>query len=196
MINDFIKEQIIDSYTIKKNILDDSSLMSEIHAVAEKAIDVYRSGGKTLIAGNGGSAADAQHMAGEFVSKFYFDRPGLPSLALSTDTSVITAIGNDYGYEHIFSRQVEANGNEGDLFIGISTSGNSQNILKAIAVCKSKNISTVVLTGQHGGALDGICDYCINVPSTVTPRIQESHTLIGHIICSAVEEAMFGKGFE
>lgn len=195
MINGFIRGQIVDSYTIKKKILEDEILLDVIQRATEKAIDVYRNGGKTLIAGNGGSAADAQHMAGEFVSRFYFDRPGMPSLALSTDTSVLTAIGNDYGYDQVFSRQIEANGNEGDMFIGISTSGNSKNIINAVAACKSKNIITVVLTGQDGGALDGACDYCIKVPSTVTPRIQESHTLIGHIICSAVEEAIFGKGF-
>jgi D-sedoheptulose 7-phosphate isomerase len=163
--------------------------------VSGKAVEVYRNGNKTLIAGNGGSAADAQHIAGEFVSRFYFDRPGIPSIALTTDTSILTAIGNDYGYEKLFSRQIEANGVKGDMFIGISTSGNSKNIIEALNACKEKGIITVGLTGETGGKMATLCDYCIKVPSNETPRIQESHILIGHIICAVVEEALFGKGF-
>lgn len=170
--------------------------MNLIQMVSRKAIETYQNHNKILIAGNGGSAADAQHIAGEFVSKFYFDRPGLASIALTTDSSILTAIGNDYGYEYLFARQVQANGVHGDMFIGISTSGNSKNIIKAINECKDKGILTVGLTGQDGGKVSEICDYCIKVPSSETPRIQESHILIGHIICSVVEEALFGKGFE
>ena len=169
--------------------------MRLIQEVAKLTTQAYRNGNKTLIAGNGGSAADAQHIAGEFVSKFYFDRPGLASIALTTDTSIITAIGNDYGYEKLFSRQVEANGLKDDIFIGISTSGNSKNILEALKVCKEKGIVTVGLTGQNGGAMKELCDYCICIPSNETPRVQESHILIGHIICAVVEEELFGKGF-
>lgn len=191
----FIQEQIKNSYEIKMKILNDSEIMDVIYTVSDRCIDVYKSGNKTLIAGNGGSAADAQHIAGEFVSKFYFDRPGLPSMALTTDTSILTAIGNDYGYEKLFSRQVEANGIKGDMFIGISTSGNSKNILYALGAAKEKGLITVGLTGETGGQMATECDYCIKVPSKETPRVQESHILIGHIICSVVEEAIFGKGF-
>jgi D-sedoheptulose 7-phosphate isomerase len=161
-----------------------------------KCVDVYKTGNKTLIAGNGGSAADAQHIAGEFVSRFYFDRPGLASIALTTDTSIITAIGNDYGYEKLFSRQLQANGVKGDMFIGISTSGNSANVIEALKECKEKGIITVGLTGEKGGKMAEMCDYCIKIPSNETPRVQESHILIGHIICAVVEEAIFGKGFK
>ena len=129
------------------------------------------------------------------MSRFYFDRPGIPSIALTTDTSILTAIGNDYGYEKIFARQLEANGVKGDLFIGISTSGNSKNILEALKVCKNKGIFSVGLSGESGGAMQELCDICIKVPSNTTPRIQESHILIGHILCAIVEEQLFGKGF-
>lgn len=195
MLQAFINNQIRDSYEIKKVILESNELTSLIKEVSELAANVYKKGNKTLLAGNGGSAADAQHLAGEFVSRFYFDRPGLPSIALTTDTSILTAIGNDYGYEELFARQVQANGVSGDLFIGLSTSGNSKNIIKALQACKEKGIITVGLTGQHGGAMSELCDYCIRVPSNDTPRIQESHILIGHIICAVVEKAIFGKGF-
>jgi len=195
MMNKFISQQIEDSYKVKEKILADSLLLQLINEVACKAIDIYKAGNKTLIAGNGGSAADAQHIAGEFVSRFYFDRPGLASLALTTDTSILTAVSNDYGYEKLFSRQIQANGNSGDMFIAISTSGNSANIIEALNECKNKGILTVGLTGESGGVMAELCDYCIKVPSSSTPRIQESHILIGHIICSVVEEALFGKGF-
>jgi len=194
-MKNFIKKQIKDSKDVKEKILNDEKLLSLIEEVGQKAVEVYKNGNKTLIAGNGGSAADAQHIAGEFVSKFYFDRPGIPSIALTTDTSILTAIGNDYGYEKLFSRQIEANGKKGDMFIGISTSGNSQNVIEGIKTAKKMSIITVGLTGESGGKMKDLCDYCICVPSKETPRIQESHILIGHIICSIVEEALFGKGF-
>lgn len=195
MITKFITRQIEDSYQVKQKILNDTTLVSLIQEVAQKAVDTYKNGNKTLIAGNGGSAADAQHIAGEFVSKFYFDRPGLASQALTTDTSILTAVANDYGFEQLFARQIQANGSTGDLFIAISTSGNSTNIIAALKECKNKGIITVGLTGETGGKMADLCDYCIKVPSSSTPRIQESHILIGHIICSVVEEALFGKGF-
>ena len=194
-MRNYIKTQIEKSCETKKKILEDESMVSMIAEIAKKTIEVYKSGNKTLIAGNGGSAADAQHIAGEFVSRFYFDRPALPSIALTTDTSILTAIGNDYSYEAIFARQVQGLGVKGDLFIGISTSGNSANVIKALELCKKKGIYTVGLTGQTGGGMAWLCDYCIKVPSDETPRIQESHILIGHIICALVEEAMFGRGF-
>lgn len=191
----YISNQVKNSYEVKQEIYNNKELMSLIQEVCTKTIEVYKSANKTLIAGNGGSAADAQHIAGEFVSKFYFDRPGLASLALTTDTSIITAIGNDYGYEKLFSRQVQANGVKGDMFIGISTSGNSANVVEALKECKEKGIITVGLTGASGGKMAELCDYCIKVPSNETPRVQEAHILIGHIICAVVEEAIFGKGF-
>ncbi len=195
MINEYISNQVKKSIDVKQQLLGNSELMELIKEVALKCVEIYKHGNKTLIAGNGGSAADAQHIAGEFVSRFYFDRPGLASIALTTDTSIMTAIGNDYGYGKLFSRQVQANGIKGDMFIGISTSGNSANVLEALNECKEKGIITVGLTGEKGGGMAEICDYCIKVPSNETPRVQETHILIGHIICAVVEEAIFGKGF-
>lgn len=194
-LNAYIKSHFADSIKVKNEILNDENLLNLIKQTSLKILDAYKKGNKTLLAGNGGSAADAQHIAGEFVSRFYFDRPGLASIALSTDTSIMTAIGNDYGYENLFFRQVQAQGVSGDVFIGISTSGNSKNIIKALELCKEKNIISVGLTGASGGAMNELCDYCIKVPSSCTPRIQEAHILIGHIICAIVEEELFGKGF-
>jgi D-sedoheptulose 7-phosphate isomerase len=194
-MKNYISNQVKKSYEIKQDIYNNTVIMSLIEDVCKQVVDVYKSGNKTLIAGNGGSAADAQHIAGEFVSKFYFDRPGLASLALTTDSSILTAIGNDYGYDKLFSRQVQANGVEGDLFIGISTSGNSENILQALRECREKGIITVGLTGADGGKMKELCDYCICTPSQETPRVQETHILIGHIICAVVEEDLFGRGF-
>ena len=189
---EYITKQISDSVEVKTKILQDGDLLKQIETVANKTIEAYKNNKKTLIAGNGGSAADAQHIAGEFVSRFYFDRPGLASIALTTDTSILTAIGNDYGYERVFARQVEANGSEGDVFIGISTSGNSKNIVEAITAAKERGIFTVGFTGAKGGIMKEMCDICICVPSNETPRIQESHIVIGHILCAIVEKEIFG----
>ncbi|EAH5018732.1 D-sedoheptulose 7-phosphate isomerase [Campylobacter jejuni] len=195
VINSYIKGHFQESILVKEQILKDEHLITLIKNTSLEVIKAYKKGNKTLLAGNGGSAADAQHIAGEFVSRFYFDRPGIASIALTTDTSVLTAIGNDYGYENLFARQVQAQGTKGDVFIGISTSGNSKNILKALELCKQKEIISIGLSGASGGAMNELCDYCIKVPSTCTPRIQEAHILIGHIICAIVEEELFGKGF-
>ncbi|EAH9857775.1 D-sedoheptulose 7-phosphate isomerase [Campylobacter jejuni] len=194
-LNSYIKGHFADSILVKEQILKDENLITLIKNASLEVIKAYKNGNKTLLAGNGGSAADAQHIAGEFVSRFYFDRPGIASIALTTDTSILTAIGNDYGYENLFARQVQAQGVKGDVFIGISTSGNSKNILKALEFCKQKEIISIGLSGASGGAMNELCDYCIKVPSTYTPRIQEAHILIGHIICAIVEEELFGKGF-
>ncbi|EKL0232263.1 D-sedoheptulose 7-phosphate isomerase [Campylobacter jejuni] len=194
-LNSYIKEHFQESILVKEQILKDENLINLIKNASLEVIKAYRNGNKTLLAGNGGSAADAQHIAGEFVSRFYFDRPGIASIALTTDTSILTAIGNDYGYENLFARQVQAQGVKGDIFIGISTSGNSKNILKALDLCKQKGIISIGLSGASGGAMNELCDYCIKVPSTCTPRIQEAHILIGHIICAITEEELFGKGF-
>lgn len=189
---EIIKSHISASADIKRSILTNEELLNKIAEAAKVCTNAYKNGKKTMFAGNGGSAADAQHLAGEFVSKFYFDRPGLPSLALTTDTSIITAIGNDYGYDTLFARQVQAQGNEGDVFIGISTSGNSPNIVKALEECRKKGIFSIALTGEKSCMMDGF-DLVIKVPSSSTPRIQECQTLIGHIICCIVEENIFGK---
>jgi D-sedoheptulose 7-phosphate isomerase len=186
-----VRSQIEASVKTKQLILADAELMQLIADIAGTVIAAYRNNKKTLLAGNGGSAADAQHIAGELVARFYFDRPGIPSIALTTDSSILTAIGNDYGYEQLFARQVQALGNEGDVFFGLSTSGNSPNILKALDACKEKRILTIGLTGRTGGKMLDKCDFCIKVPSDDTPRIQESHILIGHIICCLVEEELF-----
>lgn len=188
---DIIKNQISDSSEVKRKLLSDKKIINAIAEAARICVEAYRNGKKTMFAGNGGSAADAQHLAGEFVSKFYFDRPGLPSIALTTDTSILTAIGNDYGYERLFARQVQAQGNKGDVFIGISTSGNSSNIVEALSECRRKGIYTIALTGSRPCKMDEF-DLVIKVPSESTPRIQECQTLIGHIICCIVEDEIFG----
>jgi D-sedoheptulose 7-phosphate isomerase len=161
--------------------------------VADHLIAAFRAGKKVLLCGNGGSAADAQHLAAEFVGKFYFDRPALPAEALTVNTSSLTAIGNDYSFDVVFSRQVEAFGAAGDVLIGITTSGNSRNVLEAFRVARQKGILTVGLTGASGGQLKEAADYCICIASTDTPRIQEQHILVGHILCELVEQALFGE---
>ena len=185
-----IQEQIEASVSTKRALLDDPVLLSRISAVADLLVETYRKGRKTLWAGNGGSAADAQHMAGELVNKFTFDRPGLAALSLSTDTSIITAVGNDYGFDRLFARQIEAQGCPGDVFIGISTSGKSPNLVNALAACKEKGITSVAIVGANPCPMDDY-DFVIHVPSTVTPRIQECQTLIGHILCYLVEQSLF-----
>ncbi|MFY4756021.1 D-sedoheptulose 7-phosphate isomerase [Campylobacter jejuni] len=193
-LNSYIKEHFADSILVKEQILKDEDLITLIKNASLEVTKAYKNGNKTLLAGNGGSTADAQHIAGEFVSRFYFDRPGIASIALSTDTSILTAISNDYGYENLFARQVQAQGVKGDVFIGISTSGNSKNILKALELYKQKGNYKYRLRAS-GGSMNELCDYCIKVPSTCMPRIQEAHILIGHIICAIVEEELFGKCF-
>ena len=188
-----IKLQISNSIKAKQLALQNEELISKIKKVAERIISSLGENKKVLIAGNGGSAADAQHIAGEFVSKLSFDRAPLPSIAITTDTSIITAIGNDYGYEKLFERQILALGNRGDVFIAISTSGNSKNIIKALEVAKSKGIFCVGFTGEKQCLMDDFCDIVLKVPSIETPRIQESHIMYGHIICDLVESAIFKK---
>jgi D-sedoheptulose 7-phosphate isomerase len=181
-----------ESLLVHQHILSDGELIVTMTEMVALCVSAYQNGGKILIAGNGGSAADAQHFAGELVSRFYFDRPALAAIALTTDTSVLTAIGNDYGYEDVFSRQIEAFGQSGDVFIAISTSGNSPNIIKAITQAKALGLSVIGLTGQGGGAMKPLCDICFCVPSNSTPRIQEGHLLIEHTLCVCIEEELFG----
>ena len=172
---------------------EDAVLHASMARVAGLCIHALRRGNKILFAGNGGSAADSQHLAGELISRFHYDRPGLPAFALSTDSSVLTAIGNDYGFEKLFARQIEAVGNAGDVFFGISTSGRSPNILNALRVAREKGLVTVGLTGRVGGDMPALCDHCLRVPSDSTPRIQEAHITIGHAICQIIEQQMFPK---
>jgi len=176
------------------SLLQQDVALQEAFAFASKAcITAFSGGSKILIAGNGGSAADAQHFAGELVSRFYFDRPALAAVALTTDTSILTAIGNDYGYEDVFSRQVEALGQAGDVLIAISTSGNSPNILKAIAQAKTQGLTIIGLTGRIGGKMQSMCDVCLCAPSDSTPHIQECHLVIEHALCAGIERSLFGE---
>ena len=191
----YINNQIVESISIKETILNDEKILKIISTVASLFVDTYKNDRKILFAGNGGSAADAQHIAGELVSRFYFDRPGLSAIALTTDTSILTAIGNDYSYDKIFSRQIQANGIPGVIFFGIYNSGYSKIILNVIIDSIKMGITSIGLTGKYGGKMKDLCDYCICVPSEETPRIQESHLLIEHIICAIVEEEIFGKNF-
>ena len=188
---DYIREQISEAQRILSVMLNDNVLLSTLETTAEVCVDCLRQGGKILLAGNGGSAADAQHIAGEFVSRFAFDRPGLPAIALTTDTSILTAIGNDYGYEALFARQVQAHGNQGDVLIGYSTSGTSPNILRAFDEAHTGGLVCVGLTGNRGGSMRELCDYLLEVPSSNTPKIQEGHLVLGHILCGLVENAIF-----
>jgi D-sedoheptulose 7-phosphate isomerase len=190
---DFVRKEFESSVQTKMKLMEDKQTMDAVAKVMDEIIACYRRGNKTILAGNGGSAADAQHIAAEFVSRFYFDRAALPSIALSSDPSVVTAIGNDYGYENLFSRQVEAHGKPGDIFIGISTSGKSPNVIKAIETAKKMGLKTVALTSLKGNDMARACDYAIMAPSIVTPKIQECHITIGHAICAGVEEALFKK---
>jgi D-sedoheptulose 7-phosphate isomerase len=185
-----IQQRIRTSIAVKQELLKQSALLAQ---VAEKLIEAYEAGKKILLFGNGGSAADAQHIAAELVGKYYMDRRPLPAEALTVNTSSLTAIGNDYAFERIFARQVEALGNPGDVAIGISTSGNSPNVIEAIRAAKKKGMITIGLTGAEGGRLKNEVDYCICVPSKDTPRIQEAHILIGHIWCELIERALFGN---
>ena len=188
---DTIQSILAESVRVKQLLLQDEAAIAKISDIASRIVEAYKSGHKTLWAGNGGSAADAQHMAGELVNKFGFDRPALAALSLSTDTSIITAVGNDYGFERLFARQIEAQGCPGDVFIGISTSGKSPNLVAALAACREKGITSVAIVGANPCPMDDY-DIVIHVPSTETPRIQECQTLIGHIVCKLVEECLFG----
>lgn len=193
MTIDIVKAEIQASIDTKTTLLSDDALMQQIFDLAERCTIALRAGGKVIFCGNGGSFADAQHLSAEFTSRFLFDRPGLPSLALGTNSSAMTAIGNDYGYENVFAREIQAIATPADVLIAITTSGNSGNILKALKAAKVANIPAVVLTGAGRGMLEGDTE-TLNIPSTDTARIQECHILVGHIICGVVEESIFGSG--
>lgn len=191
-MKDIIKHEITKTIENLNQMLGDASLLAMVEAIATVCVAAFKRGNKVLLAGNGGSAADAQHIAGEFVSRFAFDRPGLPAFALTTDTSVLTAIGNDYGYEKLFARQVQAVGSSGDVFFALSTSGRSPNIVAALKEAKTKEIVTIGLTGNSGGVMRELCDHCICIPSNETPKIQEGYIVVSHIICLLVEKILFG----
>ena len=188
-----IKRIIESSIATKQAIVNEQTLMHTVGKIANAITACYRNGGKVLFCGNGGSAADAQHLAAELSGRFYFDRPPLDAEALHVNSSYVTAVANDYTYDEIYSRYVNGVGKKGDVLIGISTSGNSENILRALTVAKSKGMVTVAMTGESGGKMKDVVDYLLNVPSTDTPRIQEAHIMLGHIFCQIVEEDLFGN---
>src|SRR6476620_3373995 len=186
-----IKSIIKSSIAVKEKLLQDETMQKKIADAVEAITTAFRNGNKVLFCGNGGSAADAQHLAAEFSGRFYKDRKALPSEALHCNTSYITAVANDYSYDVVYARLIDGIGNSGDVLVGLSTSGNSANIVKAFEAAKAKGILTVGFTGLTGGLLKSLSDYLINVPSADTPRIQESHIMIGHIICQLAEEQYF-----
>jgi len=190
-----IREAIETTRVTIDAVLGDDALLASVETSAKLCIDALKNNKKILLAGNGGSAADSQHIAAELVSRFNYDRPGLSGIALTTDTSALLAIGNDYGFERVFSRQIEALGREGDIFIGLSTSGNSPNILAAFEQARKQGLKTIGFTGKTGGKMTPLCDVALKIPSTCTPNIQECHIMLGHIICQMIEDTLFGKEF-
>jgi D-sedoheptulose 7-phosphate isomerase len=188
---DFIKEKIQASVDVKNKLLNNPQLIEAIKAVAEEMAKVFKNDGKVLFCGNGGSAADAQHISAELSGRFYKDREPLNSEALHVNTSYLTAVANDYSYDEVYSRMVKASGRKGDILVGISTSGNSPNILRALETANHKGLVTVGLTGESGGKMKDVCHFLIPIPSRDTPRIQESHILVGHILCEMVERELF-----
>lgn len=190
---DILNQNLQDSIDIKQEILKSSTISDQVTQIVQMIIDTYETDGKVLLAGNGGSAADAQHLAAELTGRYYYDRPPLYAEALHVNSSYTTAVSNDYGYEHIYSRLVEAMGRSGDIFMAFSTSGNSENVLNAAHAAKAKSMKVIGFTGEGGGQLKALCEVCITIPSTITPRIQECHMLIGHTICELVESQMFPR---
>ena len=192
---DFIKEEYLKTKETFEKILSNDDFLSSVQKVGDLATEVIKSGKKIMFCGNGGSAADSQHLAAELVSKLNYDRPGMNAIALTVDTSALTAIGNDYGYDRVFARQVEAVGNEGDMLICFSTSGRSKNVVEAVKAASKKNIITVGFLGQDGRDIGALVDHQINIPSSNTPNIQEGHISTGHIVCGIIEDAIFGKEY-
>lgn len=188
-----IAEQLASTAAMLAAMAADQALCAAAQRAASMVAACLRRGGKLLLCGNGGSAADAQHWAGELVSRFNYDRPGLPAIALTTDTSILTAIGNDYGYERVFARQVEALGRPGDMLFALSTSGRSPNVLAALEAARAAGLVSIGFTGQAQGPMDALCEICIHVPSDRTPRIQEGHEALGHAICALVEAELFPR---
>jgi len=189
----FAREQIDASIAVKRALLEDEALLQNLEKAARAMVRALQSGGKILLFGNGGSAADAQHIAAELAGRYKLERPGLAAVALTVNTSVLTAIANDYSFEHVYARQVEALGGPGDVAIGISTSGNSMSVVHGLETARRKGLVTIAMTGASGGRLKSRAEICLQAPSNETPRVQECHILIGHILCEYVEEELFGK---
>ncbi len=188
-----IKEVILQSIELKRQILESAQIIEQIQIVADECIGCLRSGGKILLCGNGGSAADAQHLAAELSGRFYYDRDPLFAEALHVNTSYLTAVANDYSFNEIYARQIKAKGRENDILIGISTSGNSENIIRAMKIAKEIGMKTIGLTGKTGGRMKDVSDHLIDVPSVDTPRIQEAHIMVGHILCELIESDIFPR---
>lgn len=191
-----IKSAIESTRATLDKVLADAALLKAAEEAGTRCVEALKAGKKIMLAGNGGSAADAQHISAELVSRLNYDRPGLCAMALTTDTSALTAIGNDYGYERVFARQLEALGQKGDVLIAISTSGNSPNILAVLEAARARGIATIGMTGQTGGKMLPLCDMALRMPSTHTPKIQECHIMFGHIISEIIEDAMFGAQYK
>lgn len=187
-----IKRAIGDSIEVKRLILNDEALLGHLETAVGFCVDSIKNGGKIWLAGNGGSAADAQHLAAELSGRFYLDRKSIPAEALHVNTSFMTAVANDYGYDQVFARLLEGCGRKGDVLVAISTSGNSKNVLKAAKLAQTMGMKVIALTGKDGGQLQGPCDVLLNVPSCDTPRIQECHILLGHVLCENIEKELFG----
>jgi D-sedoheptulose 7-phosphate isomerase len=187
-----IAKLLQDSIAVKQQLLADEVALALIADVAQRCIDALRRGNKILLAGNGGSASDAQHIAAELVGRFELERDGLPAMALTTNASQLTALSNDYGYDAVFSRQLQAFAKKGDVFFGLSTSGNSANVVAAAEIAKARGLIVVGMTGQSGGKLEALCDICLKVPADNTARIQEAHITIGHILCALIEQELVG----
>ena len=185
-----IKSYISDSIETKNNILNSEKILVVIQKIADVIVDAYKKDKKVLTAGNGGSAGDAQHIVGELISKVFIDRPALSAIALTTDTSVVTAVSNDFGYEQVFARQIQAYGSQNDVYLAISTSGNSKNIVRSLEEAKKMGLETIGLTGKNPCEMDKLCDLVIKVPSSRTPIIQESHLMLEHLICALVEKEL------
>ena len=194
-ISDLTKKKLTEGIAVLQAVAADSGLHAVLEAAAQKTASALKSGRKLMVAGNGGSAADAQHLVAEFVSRLCEDRPAMRAAALTTDSSILTAVGNDYGFERVFARQIEALGQSGDVFMGISTSGRSPNILRALELSRTMGIATIGLCGRSGGNMAPLCDYCIRIPSDVTMYIQQAHLALEHIFCAIVEQEYFGPDF-
>jgi D-sedoheptulose 7-phosphate isomerase len=193
MLHRRIAEAIRESVDVKNKILADEHILETIREIAETCSQALCQGNKILFCGNGGSAADAQHLAAELSGRFYYDRPPLAAESLTVNTSFLTAVANDYSFDNVFARMLNASGQQGDVIVGLSTSGNSENVIRAFKAAHEKGIITVGLTGEKGGKLDPLSDFIIRVPSSDTPRIQESHIMIGHIICELIEASIFPR---
>ena len=191
MKQDLIRRNISDSITVKQKLLQNDTIIVDITKVAELIVEAFNNGNKLMICGNGGSAADAQHLAAEFSGRYYLNRPPLHAEALHTNTSFMTAVSNDFSFDEVYARLVQGIGKQGDILIGMSTSGNSKNVIKALEEAKKKNIITIGFSGKANGSMKSYCDYLINIPSDDTPRIQECHLMLGHAICELVEKELF-----